>query len=427
MNTLNRRQFAKTAAFAVAAPFILPAHVWANAPSKRLNIGFIGMGKMSDGHLGGFLGYDDVQVLAIAEVAKIRRDHGIERVHKAYAKQRESGAYKGCDGYNDFRQLLARKDIDAVVIGTPDHWHTIPAVLAAQAKKDIYCEKPLTVTVAEARAVVNAARANNVVFQTGSQQRTEFGGKFRTAVELVRNGRLGKIKTVRVGVGGPSKPCDLPEQPVPAGIDWNLWLGPAPERPFNDVLCPKDVHKHFPQWRAYREYAGGGLSDMGAHHFDIAQWALGMDENGPVEILPPADPAAMSGLVFKYANGVEVIHGGPSGCTFEGTEGTLYVDRNKIESNPPSILMEPLGAKAFKLPDIGPSHKRNWLDCIKSRQKPVADVAIGASTSILCTLGNLGYQLRRPLKWDSKKEQFLNDAEANKLLSRPGRGEWKLA
>lgn len=427
MNPLNRRQFAKTAALAAAVPFLLPARVWANPPSKRLTLGFIGMGKMSEGHLGGFLGYDDVQVLAIAEVAKIRRDNGIERVHKAYAKQRESGTYKGCDGYNDFRRLLARKDIDAVLIGTPDHWHTIPAVLAAKAKKDIYCEKPLTVTVAEARAVVNAARANNVVFQTGSQQRTEFGGKFRTAVELVRSGRLGKIKTVRIGVGGPAKPCDLPEQPVPEGIDWNLWLGPAPERPFNEVLCPKDIHKHFPQWRAYREYAGGGLSDMGAHHFDIAQWALGMDESGPVEILPPADPAATSGLVFKYANGVEMIHGGPSGCTFEGSEGTLYVDRNKIESNPATLLTEPRGEKAFKLPEIGTSHKRNWLDCIKSRQKPVADVAIGASTSIVCTLGNLGYQLRRPLKWDPKKEQFLNDAEANKHLSRPGRGEWKLS
>lgn len=169
------------------------------------------------------------------------------------------------------------------------------------------------------------------------------------------------------------------------------------------------------------------MSDMGAHHFDIAQWALGMDENGPVEIIPPADGAASAGLVFKYANGIEMIHGGPSGCTFEGSAGTLYVDRGKIESHPASILTEALGEKDFKLADIGNSHRRNWLDCIRSRKRPVADVAIGASTSILCTLGNLGYQLRRKLKWDPKIHQFVNDAEANGLLSRKGRGEWKSA
>ncbi|MSR67128.1 MAG: twin-arginine translocation signal domain-containing protein [Pedosphaera sp.] len=429
MNTQSsRRQFLKTTGAAAAAvPFILPSRVWAEAPSNRFNLGFIGVGTMGRGHLGTFLSYDDVQIVAVAEVSKIRRDSAIDTVNKTYAVRAGTANYKGCGSFVDYRELLARKDVDAVVIATPDHWHTIPCIQAAAAKKDIYCEKPLTVTVAEALAVVAAARKHDIVFQTGSQQRTEFGGKFRKAVEIVRSGRLGKIKTVRVGVGGPAKPCDLPAQDTPAGTDWDRWLGPAPERAYNEVLCPRDVHKHFPAWRNFREYAGGGMSDMGAHHFDIAQWALGMDENGPVEIIPPADAAASSGLVYKYANGIEMIHGGPNGCTFEGTEGTLYVDRGKIESNPATILTESPGAKAFKLPDIGTSHRRNWLDCIRSRKRPVADVAIGASTSIVCALGNLGYQLRRNLKWDPKKHQFVDDGEANGFLSRKSRGQWAAA
>jgi predicted dehydrogenase len=171
--------------------------------------------------------------------------------------------------------LLARKDIDAVVIATPDHWHALACVRAAQVKKDIYCEKPLTHRIAQGRKIVEAVRSNDVVFQTGSQQRSEFGGKFRTAVEYVRNGRIGKVKTVRIGVGGPPIACDLPTQSIPEGTDWNLWLGPAAERGYHEELCPKGVHKHFPAWRRYKEFGGGAIADMGAHHFDIAQWALG--------------------------------------------------------------------------------------------------------------------------------------------------------
>jgi len=280
----------------------------------------------------------------------------------------------------------------------------------------------LSLTIAEGRAMVNAARENNIVFQTGSQQRTEFKGYFRQAVEYIRSGRIGKVKTVRVGVGGPAKPCDLPAEPSPAGTNWDLWNGPSPERAFNQVLCPLDIHKHFPAWRNYREYACGGLADMGAHHFDIAQWALGMDDSCPVEIHPPA--SGDSGLRFVYANGVEMFHGGPSGATFEGELGTIYVDRKGIESTPKSILETPLGEKDFKLPAIAASHKQNWVDCIKSRAKPVADVAIGARTAQVCQLGNIGYWLRRPLKWNPAKEEFINDAEANKLRSRENRAPW---
>ncbi|MEW6304466.1 MAG: Gfo/Idh/MocA family oxidoreductase [Verrucomicrobiota bacterium] len=423
----SRRQFLKSAATAAAAPFILPSHVWAasqsgNGPNNRITLGFIGIGMMNRGHLRGFLAMDDIQVLAVCDVHQIRRNDALETVNRQYAKDRESGAWKGCNAYIDFRELIARKDIDAVVIATPDHWHAIPSILAARAKKDIYCEKPLSLTIAEARAMVNAARRGNVVFQTGSQQRTEFRGYFRQAVEYVRSGRIGGLKTVRVGVGPAAKPCDLPAEPTPDGVSWELWNGPAPERAFNHVLCPLDIHKHFPAWRDYKEYANGRLADMGAHHFDIAQWAMDMDNSGPTEIYPPA--LGDTGLRFVYANGVEVFHGGPSGCTFEGTEGKIYVDRNKLVSTPESILKEPLTDKDFHLEPIGDSHKRNWVDCIRSRQRPVADVEIGARTAMVCQLGNIGYWVRRPLKWDPKKEEFIADNEANKLRSRVNRAPW---
>ena len=186
----------------------------------------------------------------------------------------------------DFRELIARKDIDAVCIATPEHWHAIPAIEAMKAGKDVYCEKPLTLTLAEAKRCIDVARKYKRVFQTGSQQRSNVFGPFREAVEIIRSGRLGKIQTVTVGVGGPSKWCDLPAEELEPGLDWDLWLGPAPMRPYNSILSPRGVHKHFPDWRSYREYAGGGHSDMGAHHYDIAQWCLGMDESGPVEIIP---------------------------------------------------------------------------------------------------------------------------------------------
>jgi predicted dehydrogenase len=427
-NHPSRRQFISgLGAFALAAPAIVPSSIFGAGkrppPSGRINLGFIGVGIMARGHLGSFLGYGETQVMAVCDVSAVRRDHAVQMVHKAYAKQKESGEYKGCAGYVDFRELLDRADIDAVVIGTPDHWHAIPAILAARAGKDVYCEKPLSLTIAEARAMVNSARKNKIVFQTGSQQRTEFGGKFRLACELVRSGRIGRVRTIRVGVGDPPRPCDLPEEPLPEGIDWDRWLGPSPRRGFSAVLCPKEVHNHFPQWRAYSEFAGGGLADMGAHHFDIAQWALGMDESGPVEIVPP-EPPARTGLRFKYANGVIMYHGGPSGVTFEGSDGTLYVDRDKMSSNPETILKEPLGERDVHLEDPGNNHKKNWLACIQSRKKPIADVEIGARTATVCHLANLGYQLRRTLHWNPAREKFLNDKEANAWIDRPRRAPW---
>jgi len=425
---MNRRQFLKgAAAAAVAAPVIVPASVFGSAdrpaPSERITVGFIGCGKMAnDYHLPELLSFRDVQALAVCEVDARRRAHAKERVDKAYETR---AGFAGCTVYSDFRELIARKDIDAVCIATPEHGHAIPAIEACKAGKDVYCEKPLTLTLAEGRRCIDTARKYDRVFQTGSQQRSSVFGPFRKAAEIVRSGRLGKIQTVTVGVGEPSKWCDLPAEDMEPGLDWDRWLGPAPERAYNSVLSPRGVHNHFPAWRNYREYAGGGHSDMGAHHYDIAQWCLGMDESGPVEIIPPEDPKAMTGVRYLYSNGVVMTHGGPSGCVFTGTAGTLHIDRGVLTSDPDSIIKEPLGSSDVHLYE-SPGHHRNWLDCIRSRKRPIADVEIGARSVAVVILGNLAYWHRRKLQWDPAKWEFVGDKADQSLLDRDRREHWEL-
>ncbi len=428
-NVVSRRRFFQAASTAaVAAPFLLPSHLWAAEgaakPSERIRLGFIGLGTQNRGHLRGFLANKDTQVLAVCDVDTDRREDARTTANNYYAALKSQDTYKGCDGYNDFRELLARKDIDAVVIATPDHWHALIAVAAAKAGKDIYCEKPLSLTIYEARAMVKAAREYNRVFQTGSQQRSS--SEFRKACELVRNGRIGDIKEVYVSVGGPSKPCDLPTQSMQPGLDWNMWQGPAPERGYNEILSPRGIHKNFPDWRNYIEYSGGGMTDWGAHHFDIAQWGLGMDESGPVEIIPP-DGKDIKRLTYQYANGVVMHHGGlegyPFGVVFVGAKGKVCVDRGKFKTDPESIGEEPLGANDLRLYKSS-NHHQDWVDCIRSRKKPICDVEIGCRSATVCHLGNLAYWHKRPLKWDPAKEQFIGDAEANTWLNRPKRGPW---
>jgi predicted dehydrogenase len=426
---IHRRKFvaqAGLAALAVPTILVAPARSAPNRkpPSDRITLGFIGVGKMNREHLQHFLDHSDTQVLAVCDVDTTRREDAKARVEKAYSKN-QKGDYKGCAAYRDFRELLARDDIDAVVIATPDHWHAIAVVEACKAKKDIYCEKPLSLTIHEAKAMIDAVRKHDRIFQTGSQQRSEYGGKFRTACEYVRSGRIGKVQVVHVGVGGPSHWCDLPEEEMEPGLDWDTWLGPAPKRPYNSVLSPRGVHDHFPNWRAYREYSGGGMTDFGAHHFDIAQWGLDMDESGPVEILPPDDPQAEVGVRFRYANGVEMIHGGPGGITFVGTDGLISVDRDRLVSVPEEILKEPLGEKDVHLRK-SPGHRQDWLDGIRSRQRPICDVEIGARSVTVCHLGNLAYWYRRRLRWDPKAWTFVGDDEAKTWLDRERRDPWQL-
>ena len=425
----TRRQFLKTSTLAAsAAPLIVPGAIFGNqdkaAPNERLAVGFIGTGKMAhDYHLSTLSGFGDVQCVAVCDVDTTRRLHAKKFIQDRYSKAGRT--LNGIEPYNDFREVLARKDIDAVVIATPDHWHAIPVIEACKAGKDVYCEKPLTLTIREAQLCIEAVRKHNRVLQAGSQQRSNVFGQFRQACEFIRSGRVGKVKTVRVGVGGPSRWCDLGEEALEPGLDWNLWLGQAPTRPYHSVLSPRGKHNHFPNWRAYREYSGGGLTDMGAHHFDIAQWALDMDQSGPVEIIPPEGPKAVTGVKYVYANGVEMFHGGPSGCTFEGSSGKLYIDRGKLTSEPESIVKEPLGEKEVHLPK-SEGHHRDWVDCIRSRKRPVADVEIGARSVTVCHLGNLAYWYRRKLHWDPQNWRFIGDDDANQWLDRARRDPWQL-
>lgn len=426
----RRRTFLQAAAAVAAAPLIWPSNANAQAPSDRLVIGFIGVGKQGRGHLGRFLGNKEVEVVAVCDVVNERLESAAEMVATRYAERTKSGDFRGVKQFGDFRELLALDGLDAVVIATPDHWHTMPCVLAARAKKHIFCEKPLTHNIAEGRMLVDEVAKARVVFQTGSQQRSEFGGHFRKAVEYVWNGRIGTIKRVRIGVGAPAKPCDLPTQEVPAGTDWDAWVGPAPMRGYNEILCPKGIHKHFPQWRAYQEFGGGGLADMGAHHFDIAQWALKMDTSGPTQILPPEDPQDERGLRFVYSNGIEMIHNEFEGdakadCVFEGTEGMILVSRSGISSRPGSILEQPLAESDQRVMPSS-NHHQNWLEAIRNGKECICTAEIGHRSASICHLANIGYRLRTNLNWDPKQEKFTDNAAANSQLSREAREKWKL-
>jgi predicted dehydrogenase len=427
----TRRQFIQTATAAgVAGPLMITSTASLRAaPNDRINLGFIGVGTQGGGHVGGFLRREDVQIVAICDVVKNLREFHAKRVEDHYAKNKKDGNYKGCKQYSDFRELLQHKGLDAVLIATPDHWHAIPCIEAAKAKKDIYCEKPLTHSIVQGRKIIEAVAQNMVIFQTGSQQRSEFGGHFRRAVEYVRSGRIGKLRTINIGdgVGDPPIACNLPDQPTPKGTEWEMWLGPAPKRGYHAELCPTAVRRGFPVWRRYLEYSGGYLADMGAHHFDIAQWALNMDSSGPVKIEPPKDKNENRGLRFVYASGVEMTHAasGTPDCSFIGTDGTINATRGDIRSKPESILKEPLGEKDYHVYPSN-SHHANWIECMKNRKDTICTAETGHRSATICHLANIGYELRRKLVWDPEKERFVNDDEANKLLDHAMRDPWKL-
>lgn len=439
----TRRSFLKSAAMVSAsAPFILPSHIWAAEvkPNDRLTLGFIGLGTQGKGLMGGFLGKKETQTVAVCDVDTNRREDAKKRVDDHYAKQNDA-SYKGCDAYKDFRELLGRKDIDAVIIATPDHWHAFIAIAAAKAGKDIYCEKPLCQSIHEARAMVNAVRRNRRIFQTGSMQRSS--KEFRVACELVRNGRIGKISKVEVAVGVPGIPCDLPTEADEPGLDWNLWLGPAPMRGYHSKLSPRGVHKHFPGWRDYREYGGGMVTDWGAHHFDIAQWGLGMDETGPVEVIPADSPKATQGVRLIYANGVEAVHVNSGyGVVFHGSEGQVKVNRGKFElwlggeqktkadakvkDEADRIEKEYLADAKVRL-YASTAHNTDWLTSIRTRKAPICDVEVGARSVSVCHLVNLAYYHGQKLKWNPRGEKFIDGTGNKAWLNVPHRDPWTVA
>jgi predicted dehydrogenase len=456
--SFSRRSFMKTASVAAAVPLLRPSMGFgaadATATSKPLGIGFIGMGKQMGGHVSATLGTRNARALAVCDVHEGRREYFRKHIDEQHAEFERKGI-PPCEAYADYRELLARPDIDAVFIVTPDHWHAAIAIEACKQGKDIYCEKPLTLTIGEAKSVIDAVRKHDRVLQTGSQQRSS-AELFRKAVDYIRSGRLGKITEVRAALVGPtSVPCDLPSQPAPKGVNWDLWLGQTPQRDYNEILCrtPADPTKYpyYPGWRSFREFSGGYITDFGAHHLDIVQWALEMDQSGPAEIIPPASSEDMYGASMIYRGSpagdeIKVTHvehvyevdgvdrkGKPerrnekTGILFIGEKGKLFVNRQAIVSEPDTILKEPLTSKDRILPDTK-SHRDNWLKCIATRERPLCDVEIGARSVTVCHLLNLAYWNHAHLHWDPMKWEFTGDnaAEANGWRTRPRRAGYEL-
>lgn len=443
---INRRGFLRSstllAAAALSAPTIVPSSVFGqNAPSKRITLGIIGCGNQSTMDIPEFLSFEDCQILAVCDVNKASFGYKTPKqflgrepirtfVNNAYAKKTTSGQYKGCDMYSDFRDVLARKDIDAVVIITPDHWHAVMTVMAARAGKDIYCQKPLTLTVAEGPIMIKAVRSLNRVLSTGSQWRSN--PLIRRACELVRNGRIGKVKHITTYVAennftGPGP--GWKEAPVPEGFDYDFWLGPAPKAPYHPDRC---LYK----FRFVSDYSGGQTTNFGAHSNDVAHWAMDYDRTGPVEVEDlgaefPAkgdlfDTATKVAFRARYADGVTldcVTDKFSFGVKFEGTEGWLRVGSKEIEATSEKIKNSRIEENEPRL-YLSPNNYRNFIDCVKSRKEPIQPVETGHRTATLCHLGNIAMKLKRKIKWDPKAETTIDDAEAAKMLSRPLRGPW---
>jgi len=429
---ITRRSLLKGAAAAVAAaPYVVAASALGAdgrlAPSERIAMGFIGLGNQGGGHLvggawtyltGGYLAREDVQVAAVCDVVRAKRENYKQRVNAFYAEKAGQGGFKACEAYNDFRDVLARPDIDAVLIGTPVHWHALMANMAARAGKDVYCEKPISLTIREGRAMVEAVTRYGRVYQAGTQQRSCYGGKFRRACEYVRSGRIGQLKSVYAMLGGGGFTTGPGPGgkgvPVPDGLDWDLWLGPAPWTPY-----PGNANAHMFGW---------GSINWGQHHYDIVQWGIGADETGPTEIYWEDGK-----LAYKYASGVVVYGcpypgekvGGQGGAIFVGTEGRIAVDRDWLISYPSRIVEQPLGAQDVHLYNSN-DHSSNFLDCVRTRKRTIccAETAHRAMSVIL--VGGITEQLKRPLKWNPEREHFVDDAEADRLLSVPQRPPWHI-
>jgi predicted dehydrogenase len=411
-NHPTRRQvLAGLTATAALGPTMLTGRSWAQDKANgQMGAILIGAGKRGgDRLLGQFLKHPKMKLLAIAEVDTDRRNHYVGVANKHYGGN-------VCIGVNDYREIIDRKDIDIALVFTPDHWHTIPAMHAMAHGKHVYAEKPLTLNLRESQVIIEAQKKAGVTFQTGSQQRSEMGGKFIKACEYVVNGRLGKCELAEVGCGDPAVPCDLPTEDKPEGLDWDLWQGPAPVRGYNPTLSPRGVHKNYPMYRKYEEYAGGILADFGAHMFDIAQWGFQKDRESPVSIIGPEDENAKRGAKMVYADGKTMVHvPGNFGVRFIGEKGKIWVDRGRLQSEPKSILEEPLTDSDKRLHTPG-NHLNNFIDCIGTDKQPVCDVEVGSRTAALCHLANISYDVKGELKFDGKAWKFTNSEAANAKL-----------
>lgn len=419
-STSERRKFLKNSTLLLGGLSIVPRHVLGRgftAPSDKINLGVIGLGKQGNGLANRFISETQAQIVAGSDVWVSKGESFKSRVQEFYAEHRNVESYDGVAIYPDYKELLERKDIDAVIIATPDHWHSIQSIDAMKLGKDVFCEKPLTNNIADGQAMVEAARKYKSIVQTGSMQRSWH--KFRVGQEIVSSGKLGEIQKVIVEVGDPHRTYDLPVEPTPEGIDWNKWCGPAPLVSYHHSIAP-EVVKTFPDWRHFKEFGGGILSDWGAHMFDIVQWYLGMDRSGPTDFIPPEDKDAKRGLKMIYANGIEMVHEDFNrrfAVRFIGSEGVLDVSRSFLESLPSSLVSSYPGADMAD-PFAGQgNHYQNWLSSIKTRMQPICDVETGHRTATVCNIANIAYELGRPVKWDPVQEKFINDDEANAMCS----------
>jgi predicted dehydrogenase len=433
--TLTRRDFmlrgAATLGAAVAFPAIVPSTVFGvSAPSNRITMGMIGMGGQMGGHFRGMLSRSEVQVLAVCDVYRDKRENAKAQTERTYAAAKASGAYKGCDAYLEYERVCERPDIDAVMICTPDHWHAAISLAAMKNGKDVFSEKPMTLTIREGRMVSDASRQYGRIFQVGTQQRSERA--FRAACEIVRNGWIGKIQTCCTTLGEFAPPATLPEQPIPEGFDYDRWIGPTPWYPYNYRRVESNAGGG---WRCFWEYGSRKHGDWGAHHFDIIQWALGMDDSGPVKFIPKG----YKGQQYQthiYANGVAVerregairnqANPGNNMIQFIGDKGQVFVSRGgMLDTIPAELARMPLGPNDIHLYE-SKDHDGNWVDCIRSRRSTICPAEIGHRTATICQLSGIAERLGRSIDWDPVQEKILNDPEADRWYDRPRRAPYVL-
>jgi len=453
--SISRRQFLRTTAGVTAGSIGLPYIVAASAlggsgsvpPSSRITMASIGVGGMGTNDMRAFLGQPDVQVVAVCDVVTANNEYGHwykngwqgpwfgresarKIVEDYYAQKNQSGKFKGCDAYIDFRNIIDRDDIDAVCVATPDHWHAIPVIMAARTGKSIYCEKPLSLTVAEGRTMVTAVERYGVVFQTGTQRRSS--ELFRFVCELVRNGRIGRLKKIATAVGPNNKeapPSDWKPMPVPDWLDYDMWLGPAPWVPYHKDRC-------LYTFRFGLDYSGGQTTNLGAHYIDVAQWANGTDRTGPIEFEDLGGEYPADGLFTtvtkvhfraRYANGVELTceTDPDEPMRFEGTEGWIEIRGNELTCQPESLKTSVIGPNEIHLYKSD-DHNINFIDCIKTHRETAAPIEVGHRSTSICNLGNIAMTLKRRLDWDPDAERFKNDDDANRMLCRAMRTPWHL-
>jgi predicted dehydrogenase len=456
---LSRREFMKAAGKGLGTspvliagfPAIVPASVFGqSAPSNRINIGAIGTGRISRGHdMPGVWKYDGARIVAVCDLDSKRMGEAKDLVNGYYSKQ-TGRAYNGVTGYLDYRELLKNKDVDAVLISTPDHWHALISIQAVAAGKDVYLQKPASLSIAEGRALSNAVQRSGRIFQVGSQQRSS--PQFRYAAELVRNGRIGELKTVKVGLPGDPSGEEEPEMPVPPNLNYEMWLGSTPLVYYTEKRVHPQIGYDRPGWLRCEQFGAGMITGWGSHHIDCAHWAMGTEHTGPMEISGTAefptrglwDVHGNFRTEALYAGGVRMIVSGEfaNGIRFEGTRGWLFVSRGNeritasdpvarlqdpqaLSASDPRILTSAIGTNEIHLYE-STDHHGNWLDCVRTRKQPIAPVEVAHRSCSACLLHHIAMKAKRTLYWDPEKERFRNDDAANAMLSRPQRKPYVL-